>query len=450
MNMRKNEILETEIEKLAGEHGLTHADGMAVFVRGALPGERVRARVEKTERNCAFAKTLGILTPSPERRTPVCPSYEKCGGCQLQHMSYELQLRMKREHVRDVQRRIGGMDIPVPGVIGMADPWHYRNKIALPVGGTADEPMIGYFQPRSHRIIPVEACPAVMTPGEKVIPAVKQWIREKRVPPYNEADGTGLIRHIVVRVSRKGGVMAVLVAAGEIPGEDRLVGILREQVPGIRSVCLNLNRRRDNVILGRETRLLYGEEALEDELCGLKFRISPVSFFQVNPAQAEALYYTALEFASLAGGERVCDLYCGAGTISLLLARHAAQVVGIEEVAPAVEDAKRNAEYNGITNASFVAGKAEDILPRMASDGFRADCIMLDPPRKGCERSVLEAIARTGAGKVVYVACDPATQARDIRILADLGYRPVKTQSVDMFCHTKHVETVVKLTRAGL
>ncbi len=446
--IRKNEILEADIEKLVGEHGLTHVDGMAVFVRSALPGERVRFRVEKAERNYAFAKALEVLSASPERRVPFCAVYEKCGGCQLQHMSYELGLQMKREHVRDVQKRLGGMDIPVPEVIGMADPLHYRNKISLPVGGTVQEPLIGYYRPRSHQIIPIECCPIVMAPGERVIPAVKKWIRQEGIPPYNEADGSGLLRHIVIRVSRRGDVMAVPVAAGEIPHPQRLVELLKEEVPGLKSVCLNINRRRDNVILGRETRVLFGEGTMDDELCGLRFRVSPVSFFQVNPLQTEVLYSTALEFAGLTGEESVCDLYCGAGTISLMLARRAKKVIGIEEVAPAVEDAKRNAANNGITNASFIAGKAEDILPQMASDGFKADCIVLDPPRKGCERSVLEAIAKTGAQRVVYVACDPATQARDIRILSDLGYCPVKTQSVDMFCHTSHVETVVLLTHS--
>ncbi|MBR4501494.1 MAG: 23S rRNA (uracil(1939)-C(5))-methyltransferase RlmD [Clostridia bacterium] len=447
--IRKNEILEADIEKLAGEHGLTHVEGMAVFVRGALPGERVRFRVEKAERSFAFAKTLEVLKASGERREPVCPAYEKCGGCQLQHMSYSLGLEMKREHVRDVQKRLGGMDLPVPEVIGMADPWHCRNKIALPVGGTPQDPLIGYYRPRSHQIIPVDTCPMVMKPGEKVIPAIKKWIREEGIRPYNEADGSGLLRHIMIRVSRKGDVMAVPVVTGGIGNPDRLIRILREEVPGLRTVCLNVNRRQDNVILGPETHVLFGDGMLDDELCGLRFRVSPVSFFQVNPVQTEKLYSTALEFADLNGSESVCDLYCGAGTISLMLARKAKNVVGIEEVAPAVEDAKRNAENNGIDNASFIAGKAEEVLPRMASEGFKADCVVLDPPRKGCERSVLEAVAKTGTRRVVYVACDPATQARDIRILTELGYRGEKTQSVDMFCFTAHIESVVKLTRAG-
>ena len=445
--IRKNEILEADIEKLAGEHGLTHVDGMAVFVRGALPGERVLFRVEKAERSFAFAKTLEVLKASGERREPVCPVYEKCGGCQLQHMSYELGLAMKREHVRDVQNRLGGLDLPVPEVIGMADPWHCRNKIALPVGGTSRDPLIGYYRPRSHQIISVDTCPMVMRPGEKVIPAIKKWIREESIQPYNEADGTGLLRHIMIRVSRKGDVMAVPVVTGSVRNPERLTRILREEVPGLAAVCLNVNRRRDNVILGPETHVLFGNGTLDDELCGLRFRVSPVSFFQVNPVQTEKLYTTALDFADLKGSESVCDLYCGAGTISLMLARRAKKVLGIEEVAPAVEDAKRNAANNGISNASFIAGKAEEILPRIASEGFKADCVVLDPPRKGCERSVLEAVAKTGAKKIVYVACDPATQARDIRILSELGYRGEKTQSVDMFCYTAHVETVVLMSR---
>ena len=445
--IRKNEIIEADIEKLAGEHGLTHVEGMAVFVRGALPGERVRFRIEKAERSFAFAKTLEVLKASRERREPVCPAYEKCGGCQLQHMSYALGLEMKRDHVRDVQKRIDGMDLPVPEVIGMDDPWHCRNKISLPVGGTPENPLIGYYRPRSHQIIPADTCPMVMFPGEKVIPAMKRWIREERIPPYNEADGSGLLRHIMIRVSRKGDVMAVPVVTGSVRNPEKLVRILREEVPGLAAVCLNVNRRRDNVILGPETHVLFGEGVLDDELCGLRFRVSPVSFFQVNPVQTEKLYSVAMEFADLKGSESVCDLYCGTGTISLMLARRAKKVLGVEEVAPAVEDAKRNAANNGISNVSFAAGKAEEILPRMASEGFKADCVVLDPPRKGCEKSVLEAVAKTGARKVVYVACDPATQARDIRILSELGYRAEKTQSVDMFCFTSHVETVCLLSK---
>ena len=448
--IRKNDIVRLTIEKFGGENGIGHIDGLTVFVRNALPGETVEARVEKVQKSFAFLKTLRVLTPSAERRVPPCPVYEKCGGCQTQHMSYALSLEMKRERVADVQLRLGGIQLDVPPVLGMEDPWHYRNKISMPVGLVHGQVETGYYLPRSHQIIPVRECPVAMRETGPVLALCKQWMAENGIPPYDEGTGEGLVRHIMVRVSRDGQVMAVVISSALLPHTDRLVAMLREGVPGLNSVCLNINTRRDNVILGQETRVLFGSGFMTDRLCGLVFRVSPLSFFQINPTQTEVLYNLALEYAALTGKETVCDLYCGAGTISLLLARRAAKVIGIEAVEAAVENARENAERNGIRNCEFIAGPAEVILPRLAQQGLKTDVCVLDPPRKGCEKPVLEAIAASGADRIVYVACDPATQARDIAILVSLGYQAVKTQSVDMFCQTAHVESVVALNRAWL
>ncbi len=445
--IRKNDVLRLTVEKLGGEFGIAHVEGLIVFVRGALPGETVDARVEKVQKNCAFLKTLRVLAPSPDRCVPLCPVYERCGGCQTQHMSYALSLEMKRQHVQDVQNRIGGIHLDVPPVIGMKNPWHYRNKISMPVALVQERVETGYYQPRSHRLIPVLSCPIAMPQSDGVLALIRQWMAEWGIPPYDEMSGQGLVRHVMVRVSRKGDVMAVLIAKAVPPHTDALVSLLRKGVPSLVSVCLNLNPKRDNVILGSETRVLFGSGVMTDTLCGLDFQVSPLSFFQVNPQQTEVLYGLALDYADLKGTETVCDLYCGAGTISLLLARRAKRVIGIEAVEAAVANARENALRNGVSNADFIAGNAEEILPRLAGEGLRMDVCVLDPPRKGCERPVLEAIAASGAERVVYVACDPATQARDIGILCALGYHALKTQSVDMFCQTSHVETVVLLSR---
>ena len=441
--MRKNEELSLRIEKLAGEMGLGHVDGMTVFVKNALPGEKVRARVEKVQKNCAFLKALSWEAPSPDRRDPVCPVYWQCGGCQTQHMSYALSLEMKRGQVRDVQERLGGVCMDVPPVIGMDPPWHYRNKIALPIG---PGPALGYYAPRSHRLVPVESCPIAMEGSAPVIRTVREWIGTNRIPVYDEQTGEGLLRHLMLRRNRQGQWMVVLVSKKDGLPMDSLAAAL-QSIVDLRSLCLNINPKPGNTILGSRTLVCDGSERLRDELCGLYFDLSPVSFFQVNPVQTEKLYSIALDWAGLSGRETVCDLYCGAGTISLLLARHCKQVIGVEEVAPAVADANHNAQINHIGNARFIAGKAEDVLPELVQNGLRPDVIVLDPPRKGCDPRVLSAIAACAPARVVYVACDPATQARDLKILRAGGFRADRTQSVDMFCHTVHVETVVLMSR---
>lgn len=447
--LRKNDEITVTVERFGGEMGIAHLDGMTLFVAGALPGETVLARAQKVEKTHAFLKTLQVAVPSPDRAKPPCPYYEKCGGCVCQHMTYEASLMMKRERVRDALLRIGGLSVEVNPVLGMDDPWRYRNKTALPVGGEKGAPQIGFFAPRSHRLIDVDGCLIARKESDEAALVLRRWMEKFQVEPYREADRTGLVRHFMSRVSRDGRVMAVVVAASAaLPHERELTAMLRAGVPGLCSLYLNVNRRGDNVILGSESRLLWGEERLKDTLCGLQYALSPQSFFQVNPVQTEKLYQTAVAFAGLTGSELAADLYCGAGTISLLLARHAKHVVGIEIVPQAIRDAEENARANHISNAEFHAAAAEELLPKMVAQGLKPDVIVLDPPRKGCEEKVLRAIADAAPRRVVYVSCDPATLARDAKFLCQNGYRPDQCQPVDMFCWTGHVETVVLLTKA--
>lgn len=442
--LKKNDQITVEIERFGAECGIAHLDGMTLFVLGALPGEKVLARVQKVEKKYAFLKTLEVLQAHPDRISPACPYYEKCGGCVCQHMAYSLSLQMKREKVQDALRRIGGLDVDVPMPLGMENPFHYRNKTALPVGEKDGNVQIGFYAPRSHRIVDVDECLISRHESNLVLQTVRSWMEKFHIPPYNELTHKGLVRHVMSRVSKQGDVMVVIVATvPSLPHSRELIAMLRAQLPGLKSVYLNVNRRGDNVILGLENHLLYGEERMQDTLLGLSFSVSPLSFFQVNPVQTEVLYQTGLDFADLKGHETVADLYCGAGTISLLLARKAKRVIGIEIVPQAIEDARKNALANGIENVQFHAAAAEEMLPRLVQQGLKMDVVMLDPPRKGCEEKVLESICQCGPEKVVYISCDVATQARDAKYLCAHGYKAVRCQSVDMFCLTGHIENVL-------
>lgn len=446
--MKKNDLLTLTADGLGADlEGVCRADGMAVFVLGMLPGETARVRIVKVQSRFAFGRMEGKpLTASPARKTPDCAAYPRCGGCTGRHMTYETTLEAKRQQVQDCFHRIGHIDIDVPPVLGMADPSHYRNKTALPVGGTVEEPVAGFFAPRSHDIIPIAQCPNAMPPADEICRRVLGWMKRFHVEPYVEETHTGLVRHIVVRVNRKGEAMAVLVInGGEIPHEGELVASLK--AAGAVSVILNENRERTNVIMGRHFRTLYGCDTLTDELCGLRFEISPAAFFQVNPAQTEVLYQTALDFAELTGDERLCDVYCGAGTITLMMARHCREALGIEIVPQAIENAKENAVRNGIGNVNFRCGAAEALLPKLVAEGLRPDVIVIDPPRKGVEPAVIDAIAQAAPKRVVYVSCNVATQARDAALFVEKGYRVQKVQSVDMFCWTSGVETVMSLVQ---
>lgn len=445
MTLQKNMRLEMVVEDFGAQgEGICRHEGMAVFVPRALPGERILAQIVKVEKRHAFGRVIEVLEASPARTIPPCPHYVQCGGCVCQHMDYASQSRFKQKQVEGVMRHIAGLDIEVKPTIGMEDPWHYRNKTSLPVAGDTEKPVLGYYAARSHRVVEIDNCLIAKAESDIVHGVVRQWMRENAVKPYFEENHKGLVRHVMTRVSRAGECMVVLVINGDkLPYWEKLLEKLQKALPKLVSLCISVNKERGNVILGRTYEVLWGEARLHDTLCGHEFALSPLSFFQVNPIQTEKLYGTALDFAALTGDELVADVYCGAGTISLMLARHAKRVVGIEIVPDAIRDAKENAKRNGVTNAEFRVGAAEDVLPNMVDAGLRPDVIVIDPPRKGCEESVLMAIAKAQPKRVVYVSCNPATQARDAKILCANGYHAAACQPVDMFCQTAGVENVM-------
>ena len=424
--------------------GVARIDGQVVFVKGALAGETCRARIEHVGHRAAWAHVEEVLTPSPRRVKPNCPYYGLCGGCQTRHMDYAEELAFKAGKVRDALARVGGADPgPVP-IHGAAQPDRYRNKVQFPA---APGPAIGYFQERTHRVIDVDDCrltPAVCAPLRA---AVLDWMRRHRVPAYDEITHTGLLRHLYLRVNSQGEILVCLVANGRsLPQEDALVAALRAVSPKLIGISLNENTARTNVILGDTYRTLWGRDYLMDTLGGLSFRLSVPSFFQVNRPQAEALYALAADCAGLTGAETLLDLYCGTGTIGLTLARRAKEVIGVEAVAPSVEDARENAARNGVANARYLRGDAGQAAAQLAAEGVRPDVIVVDPPRKGLSPAAAEAVAAMAPARIVYVSCDPATLARDVKALSP-AYALTRAEAVDMFPRTHHVETVCQLDR---
>ena len=448
--LAKNQCFEMTCDAFGQDaQGVCRHEGMAVFVPGLLPGERALVRIVKPEKRYAFGRVEKLLEKSPSRAEPFCPIYKRCGGCVCQHMTYEASLAFKRQQVQDLLQRVGGLSIEVPPVWGMAHPFGYRNKGAYPVAQTGGAPACGFFAPRSHDLVPLpeNGCAIQGKDSAKATQAVLNWMRENSVPAYDEQTGRGLVRHIMTRSTTSCELMVVVVTRADIPKASRLIELLRAAVPGLCSVCLSVNSRRTNVILGTDIRVLWGKAAMEDTLCGLRFSVSPLSFFQVNPRQTERLYGLALEYAGLTGAETVVDAYCGAGTISLLLAQKAKKVIGIEIVPEAIQNANENAAHNGIANAEFHVGATEELLPKLVENGLRPDVIVLDPPRKGCDPAVLQAIIAAAPKRVVYVSCGAPTLARDAKLLAEGGYAAEKVQCVDMFCWTGAVETVMSLVQ---
>ena len=450
--IQKNQQINLRCERLGSElEGVCSHEGMAVFVPGVLPGEEAETLIVKTQPRYAFGKLLKVLAPSPDRVEPLCPVYDKCGGCSGQHMRYEATLAAKRSQVIDCLSRIGGLNVTeadVPPVIGADDPWHCRNKTALPVGGTSQELQLGFYRRRSHAIVPITDCPVAMGSLKGVIDAATRWMKYSHVQPYNELTGKGLLRHVVVRTTRSGQAMVILVATRDkLPDVPGLIEKLQKQVPGFCALHLSVNSARNNVILGTSSRKLFGEDAVYEQLLGLTFEIPPLSFFQVNPVQSERLYQTAIDFAQLSPEDTVVDAYAGAGTISLCMAGKAKKVIGIEIVPQAIEGAKRNAERNGVTNAEFHVAAVEDLLPKLVKDGLRPDVIVLDPPRKGVEPAVVDAVLKAKPRRVVYVSCHVPTQARDVKLLCEGGYRLEHCQPVDMFCYAGGVENVLSLVK---
>ena len=453
--LRKNQEFTLAIEDLNEDGaGVGRLDGYIWFVKDAVIGDVVRARAMKMKKNYGFARLMEVLTPSPDRTEPPCPAARPCGGCQLQAMRYEAQLRFKERKIINNLVRIGGFkeeELPMLPIIGMEHPWRYRNKAQFPFGRDKDGNIIaGFYAGRSHRIVPCEDCLLGVEENRRVLEIIKDFMNRYQISPYDEESHTGLVRHALIRKGFKTGqLMVCLIINGRsLPYGDVLAKRLRD-VEGMTSISLSINQERTNVIMGKEIVNLWGPGYIEDFIGGVRYQISPLSFYQVNPVQTEKLYGEALAYAGLTGDEIVWDLYCGIGTISLFLAQKARKVYGVEIVPQAIEDARRNAAINGIENAEFFVGKAEEVLPReFARTGERADVIVVDPPRKGCDRVCLETILAMEPERVVYVSCDSATLARDLRVLRDGGYEVTKVRGVDQFAQGTHCEVCVKLERS--
>ena len=429
--------------------GVARLDGMVVFVKGALRGERCRISLMKVGKSCAWARIVEVLTPSSARVTPDCPHYPKCGGCGLRHMSYGEELEMKRQRVEDALQRLGGLDIGVDTILAAEHPERYRNKAVFPVSqGHATDVKVGFYRERSHEVIDVPSCLLQSDLADKTGRVVRKWMHKYTVPAYDENGGNGLIRHVFVRTNRwREELVCIVVNGAALPREGELVHALRAAIPKLVGIVLNCNTRKTNVILGEKYRTLWGRDHLEDELCGLCFRLSVPSFFQVHRAQAERLYQQAVEFAGLTGQETVLDLYCGTGTISLVMARQAKAVIGAEIVPAAVEDARKNAWRNGFKNVEFLCADASQAGIELLRRGMRPNIVSVDPPRKGLALEVIETICAMKPERVVYISCNPATLGRDLKRFAELGYQTEKAVAVDMFSRTFHVETVVLMSR---
>lgn len=447
--LQKNDRIPLRITGVTAEgSGVGHYEGLAVFVANAAQGDTITAHIIKVKKNYAVARIHQVLTPSPDRIQPDCPVFQQCGGCAWRHITYESECRLKEQRVTDALSRIGHLAITPRPILAAEETDGYRNKAQFPVGGTARELQIGFFAPRSHRIVDCRACRLQPPAFEGALRAFARWVAENDVSIYNEETGQGLLRHIYLRQAQMTGeVMACAVVNGsEIPAPELLAGELLREMPGIKSLILNQNTARTNVVLGPKCKTLWGEDGIVDELCGLRFFLSPLSFYQVNRAQAERLYQKAAEYAALTGAETLLDLYCGTGTIGLTMAGKAKQVIGVEVVPEAVEDARRNAARNGITNARFLCGDAAMAARQLAGEGVQPDVIVIDPPRKGCDEQLIGTIAELAPRRVVYVSCDPATLARDLKQFAELGYETREATPVDLFPRTGHVECVVLLS----
>ncbi|RXT04926.1 23S rRNA (uracil(1939)-C(5))-methyltransferase RlmD [Ammoniphilus sp. CFH 90114] len=445
----KNEEIELEITGLTHEgDGVGKVEGFTLFIPQALPGEKVLAKVLKVKKNFGFGKLVEVLEPSSHREAPPCPVYHQCGGCSLQHLAYDEQLRQKTVIVQDNLKRLGKIEhAKVHETLGMKDPWRYRNKAQVPMGEEEGGLIGGFYAQRSHRIINMESCLIQHEKSDEIVNQVKKIASSLGIRAYNEETGEGLLRHVVVKVGFKTGeLMLVLITKSrKIPNKEELVNQLTKQITGLKSLVLNINAKQTNVIFGEETEVLWGEPYIYDYIGNVRFAISARSFYQVNPVQTEILYGKALEYADLTGNETVIDAYCGIGTISLFLAQKAKKVYGVEIVPEAIADAKRNARLNAMENVEFAVGEAEKIIPWWYTQGIRADVVVVDPPRKGCDETLLETLIQMKPERIVYVSCNPSTLARDLQILEQGGYHTQEVQPVDMFPHTFHVESVAWL-----
>ena len=449
--MKKDDLIELTIEDLGVDgEGIGKVDGMAIFVKDAVPGDRVQAKVMKMKKSYGYARLMQVLDPSPERTESRCAFARQCGGCQLQAMTYEAQLDFKAKKVWNHLIRIGGItDLAKPEIIGMDDPWRYRNKAQFPFGTDKEgNPVTGFYAARSHNIIPCTECWLGVEENKVILEKILDHLKTYHISTYDEVSGKGLLRHVLIRKGfTTGEVMVCLILNGRtMPKLTELVDSLRE-VPGMTSITINVNTKNTNVIMGTEMISVWGQDYITDYIGNIKYQISPLSFYQVNPVQTKKLYETALEYADLKGNETVWDLYCGIGTISLFLAQKAGKVYGVEIVPQAIDDARQNAKLNGIENAEFFVGKAEEVLPeKYEKEGIYADVLVVDPPRKGCDTAALETMVKMKPERIVYVSCDSATLARDVKWLGERGYEVKKVKACDMFPGTVHVETVVLLS----
>lgn len=458
MIVNKNDEVIIDIEDIGSDgEGIGKYQGYTIFVKNAIVGDKIKTKLMKTKKSYGYGRLMEIIEPSPHRVTPKCLIAEKCGGCSIQHLDYQKQLEYKQNKVKNCLVRIGGFSVEefckeniMEPIIGMEEPFYYRNKAQFPVGVNKEGKVaIGFYAGRTHSIIDTSHCYIQAPVNDEILQRVRKFLEEYQIPIYNEEKHEGLIRHILTRVGfTTGEIMVCLIINGnDLPHKEQFIESLCE-IPNMTSISININKEKTNVILGDKVKTLWGKPYITDYIGDIKYQISPLSFYQVNPIQTKVLYETALSFADLHGEETVWDLYCGIGTISLFLAQKAKQVYGVEIVPQAIEDAKKNAEINHITNAEFFVGAAEDILPKKyKGDSIYADVIVVDPPRKGCEESLLDTIIQMSPKKVVYVSCDPATLARDLKYLCNKDYKISKIQVVDQFGHSVHVETVCLLER---
>lgn len=448
--LKKNDEIQLTVKGCTVQgSGVCDYNGMTVFVRGAVTGDHIIAHIIKVKKTYAVGIIKKITQRSPIRTKPDCAVSDKCGGCCFAHISYAAELEIKQTQVADNFKRIGGIDIDLKPIIGSPSSLRYRNKAQYPVGKDGDFAKIGFYAPMSHRIIDCADCALQPEDFKRVVDVFRDWIREKKISVYDETSHKGMLRHIYIRKGfATGEIMVCLVANGKIiPFTDELVAVLKDEISGLKSVILNVNTKNTNVVLGEECITLYGSDYITDELCGLKFNISPLSFYQVNHDGAEILYNKAKEYVGLTGNETLIDLYCGTGTIGLTMAREAKQLIGVEIVPQAVENAKKNAELNSIDNARFICADASEAAEILFKEGIKPDVVILDPPRKGCDGALLETVSRMSPERVVYVSCDSATLARDCARFLEVGYKVAEATPVDMFPRTGNVECVAYLKR---
>ncbi|OIK08922.1 23S rRNA (uracil(1939)-C(5))-methyltransferase RlmD [Bacillus sp. MUM 13] len=449
----KNETIDAVFEDLTHDGaGVAKIDGYPVFVPNTLPGEKAKIKIIKVNKGYAFGRLLELHEESPFRVHIPALENHKYGGSQLQHISYEGQLKFKENQVKQVLTRIGKLeDVSIHPILGMEHPWHYRNKAQVPVGEKDGELIAGFYKPRTHEIVDTNESLIQDSVINEAVQTVKEICSELGIPAYDEQTHRGVLRHIMARYGKETGELMVVIITRttELLQRNKIVEEIIKRLPKVKSIVHNINSKKTNVILGEKTKVLWGSEVIYDYIGDVKFAISARSFYQVNPDQTKVLYSKALEYAGLTGEESVIDAYCGIGTISLFLAQKAKKVFGVEIVPEAISDAKRNAELNGITNAEFAVGEAEKVIPAWYEEGNTADVLVVDPPRKGCDEALLNTIIQMKPKKVVYVSCNPATLARDLRILEDGGYKTIEVQPVDMFPQTTHVEVIVKLILKG-